>query len=57
MSANGESVPFGTSEVTDKGKGKAVDQSAPLQEEDDSDEESGIEEVHRDADYILLHSS
>jgi len=47
MSANGETEPLGTSEVVDtgKGKGKAVEELAPAQAEDDSDEESGAEEV------------
>lgn len=46
MSANGETVPQGTSEITDsgKGKGKAVEQPQVAAEED-SDEESGVEEV------------
>jgi hypothetical protein len=47
MSANGETAPQGTSEIIDKGKGKgkAVEDLAPAQAEEDSDEESGVEEV------------
>lgn len=49
MSANGETVPQGTSEVPDtgKGKGKAVEQTEMMKEEDEEDdeEESGPEEV------------
>lgn len=47
MSANGETEPHGTSEIADtgKGKGKAVEELAPAQTEEDSDEESGAEEV------------
>lgn len=49
MSANGETVPQGTSEVTDtgKGKGKAVEQPDLAMDEDDDDEESGEEEEVR----------
>lgn len=47
MSANGETQPQGISEVVDsgKGKGKAVDQPKVMEEDDESDEESGPEEV------------
>lgn len=47
MSANGETEPQGTGEIIDKGKGKgkAVEDLAPAQADDDSDEESGVEEV------------
>lgn len=49
MSANGEAVPQGTSEVTDigKGKGKAVEQPDLAMDEDEEDEESGEEEEVR----------
>lgn len=48
MSANGETVPQGTNEVTDKGKGKgkAVEQPDVMEEEEESEEESAAEEVH-----------
>lgn len=47
MSANGETVPEGTNEVTDKGKGKgkAVEQPEILEEDEESEEESAAEEV------------
>ncbi len=47
MSANGETLAPETSEVVDKGKGKgkAVDKPDLMEEDEDSDEESGPEEV------------
>lgn len=47
MSANGTTEPQGSSDILDngKGKGKAVEDVALAQADDDSDEESGIEEV------------
>ncbi|OCT52414.1 hypothetical protein CLCR_11420 [Cladophialophora carrionii] len=46
MSANGETVPQGTNEVTDvgKGKGKATEPAEITMEEEDDDEESAEEE-------------
>ena len=46
MSANGETLPQGTSEVTDvgKGKGKSTEQSDMMMEDDDEEEESAEEE-------------
>ena len=46
MSANGEALQ-GSSEIADtgKGKGKAVEQPDMMMEDDESDEESGAEEV------------
>jgi len=50
MSADGDfsTVPEGTSEVIDKGKGKgkAVEQPAIPEDDDESEEESAAEEVH-----------
>lgn len=47
-SANGSAVPGGVSEITAKGKGKAVDQTPAqdmsMDEDDSSEEESGNEE-------------
>lgn len=47
MSASNENVPSGTSEISDsgKGKGKAVEQPQLTTEDDDSEDESGAEEV------------
>ncbi|RMZ78763.1 hypothetical protein DV738_g3690, partial [Chaetothyriales sp. CBS 135597] len=52
MSANGSAVPEQTSEIVDKGKGKAVEQpSHDLDmEDDDEEEESGPEDVFEDED-------
>lgn len=53
MSANGETVPQGAQEVSGevtsagKGKGKAVEQPDTMEEDDESEEESGPEEVCR----------
>ena len=45
MSANGETLPEGTSEVADvKGKGKGVQQPEMTMEDEEEDEESGEEE-------------
>ncbi len=45
MSANGETLPQGTSEVTDIGKGKGKSTELPeVTMEDDDDEEESAEE-------------
>ena len=45
MSANGETVPQGMSEVADlKGKGKGVDQHEITMEDDEEDEDTGEED-------------
>ena len=45
MSANGETVPGGTSEVADlKGKGKGVEQSGIAMEDEDDEEDTGEED-------------
>ncbi|EXJ60700.1 hypothetical protein A1O7_04853 [Cladophialophora yegresii CBS 114405] len=46
MAANGETVPQGTSEVADvgKGKGKATEPAEITMEDDDDEEESAEEE-------------
>ena len=49
MSANGSAIPEQTSEVVDKGKGKATEQPTRdigmEDDEEDEEEESGAEEV------------
>ena len=49
MSANGEIVPQGISEVTDvgKGKGKSTEQPDMIMDDDDDEEESAEEEEVR----------
>ncbi|RMZ86695.1 hypothetical protein DV736_g6078, partial [Chaetothyriales sp. CBS 134916] len=53
MSANGSAVPEQTSEIVDKGKGKAVEQPAhdlDMDNDDDDEEESGPEEPQEGED-------
>lgn len=49
MSANGSAIPAQTSDVVDKGKGKATEQPTHSmgmdEDEEDEEEESGPEEV------------
>lgn len=57
MSANGSAVPQEASEFSDKGKGKgkAVDQPQDMElEDDESDEESGVEEVRQNLLFTIF---
>jgi hypothetical protein len=47
MSANGSAMPTESSEIQDKGKGKQVEPTndMSIDEEDDEQEESGVDEV------------
>lgn len=55
MSAsNGSAVPQEANEITDKGKGKSVDPVAGhdmMEDSEESDEESGVEDVSEPAHF------